>query len=385
MYDIDNIISRIDYRTFYENEFGCQIQSHMPSPFVSDIHGPDIHPSLQIHLDTGIWYDQREDQAGHLCKFVQLKYGHDFPEACKYLLQYAEGKDVIVGRKKYEKPKKIFLSAPLEQCKTVEIAYKYPEWDGFDRCYFGTIRSNLFEIDFYGTQGISDAYYSIYQHVQSVRDYSIQMGMSIAQQFGKPYRPRLAGYSGPVACPILIFDIDVDGDLMEAQKQTFDLFNKLRKVGFKDENMIIYFSGSKGFHIYAENNKLKELGGRNDLPEAIKEVAIRISGHIPKTKTDPGDPKIDASIYKITGLIRIPNSINSKSGLYKIPIHIKELQYWRPKEITFRAQWQRSIIDMITEHIEYKKMNLILKNRYFPVKNKVLMYQPPYRFTDRLY
>lgn len=78
------------------------------------------------------------------------------------------------------------------------------------------------------------------------------------------------------------------------------------------EYMKIYFSGSKGFHLLVPP-EIFGIGPDKELNEKYKFIAQDI-----KTKTLFNT--VDMQMYDRKRLLRLPNSINSKSGLYKVPV-----------------------------------------------------------------
>lgn len=81
----------------------------------------------------------------------------------------------------------------------------------------------------------------------------------------------------------------------------------------------IYFSGSKGFHVFVG---AKVLGIKPC--EKLNLIYKAFVQHIVK-KVEHGE-LIDTKIYDNKRLIRIPNSINGKTGFYKIPVTYEELR-----------------------------------------------------------
>lgn len=110
-----------------------------------------------------------------------------------------------------------------------------------------------------------------------------------------------------------------------------------------DENAIsVYFSGNKGFHVIVERDAMF-LGPSQDLNEKYKKIARYINNNT-------SDKLIDLKVYDKRRLFRIPNSINSKSSLYKISVN---------KDIVLKHSF--SIEDMI-EMASSKKINI--KKKY---------------------
>lgn len=113
-------------------------------------------------------------------------------------------------------------------------------------------------------------------------------------------------------CDYLWFDID-DDNLEDARIRCIDLLARI-EAEFKVTTAVIFFSGSKGFHIGIPS----ELFGaepRPELPRIFKKMAQDVAGDI----------RIDTAIYEKNRLWRLPNSINKRLGLFKIPLSYVEL------------------------------------------------------------
>ena len=81
--------------------------------------------------------------------------------------------------------------------------------------------------------------------------------------------------------------------------------------------MGLYFSGSKGFHIEVSRKVFR--------PEPSP-CMLKLSKRMAIKAVDAGVKTLDTGIYTQGRLWRMPNSINSKKGLYKIPLTFKELR-----------------------------------------------------------
>lgn len=90
----------------------------------------------------------------------------------------------------------------------------------------------------------------------------------------------------------------------------------------KPENMQFYFSGSKGFHLIipAENLGICAMPNLNATYKLLAKKYQEIA------------PSIDTQIYDDRRIFRCPNSINSKTGLFKIQLSYSEL-----KQIDFKT------------------------------------------------
>ncbi|MCP4650468.1 MAG: hypothetical protein GY853_10365 [PVC group bacterium] len=138
----------------------------------------------------------------------------------------------------------------------------------------------------------------------------------------------------PCYCPYLWFDLD-DEDIGQAiVSSSFLIIEIQEKLKITPEQLALYFSGCKGFHIGIPSTSLG-IEPSVDLPKILKRMALEIAGEI----------KIDTAIYEKNRLWRLPNSINAKSGLYKIPLDYDELAQLDSKQIKKMAGEKRELQD----------------------------------------
>lgn len=109
---------------------------------------------------------------------------------------------------------------------------------------------------------------------------------------------------------------DLDGQY--AQSDLSALIDFITQHKCPLSSVQIYYSGSKGFHLEIPFEALSIEADQklNKIYEIItKEIKSIIHG-----------PSVDTNIYDAVRLWRLPNSINSKSGLYKIPLTLEEIE-----------------------------------------------------------
>lgn len=129
----------------------------------------------------------------------------------------------------------------------------------------------------------------------------------------------------------LYIDLDVNNIEENFDKLKRDLALVLRQIKvllkLTDKEIEIYFSGSKGFHIMVDS-KVLGLKPSKNLNEMYKLIATKLKAYtILKC--------VDTRIYDKKRLFRITNTINSKTGLYKVPISynkVKDMTYEDMKE-----------------------------------------------------
>ena len=117
-------------------------------------------------------------------------------------------------------------------------------------------------------------------------------------------------------CPFFA-DIDCK-DLEQARQDTLKACDLLiEHLGLSPGCLDIHFSGAKGFHVVVP---LGVFGNPDydHLLQVWKALARRLA--------QEGVRHIDQGVYDRARVLRLPNSIHSKTGLYKVPLEYKELR-----------------------------------------------------------
>lgn len=157
-----------------------------------------------------------------------------------------------------------------------------------------------------------------------------------------------AGYKGKVRFSFLAFDIDSD-DLNESLNWTRDLIKKLEEEYEVNTNKLrYYFSGSKGFHI--------------EIPSWMIDVEHQPSSQYPyifKAMVQELTEHADLSLYQTIRLYRLNNTINSKTGLYKIELSLDEIKSLPVEEIKELAGKYRFNSAAILEYEKVKNEKLV--------------------------
>jgi len=165
----------------------------------------------------------------------------------------------------------------------------------------------IFEFGYKTSTGFIRNQYGTYQQVKK---WANKIGIDVYRSvFGFPNYD--LKNSGPLwGSPY--FDLDCEDDISRAYQDLMDLIELFEVQGIKPTDLRLYFSGFKGFHIVFDPiaSNLPDTFNKN---KVFKEIAIQVNEYV-SNKT------IDLSIYDSRRIFRIPNSINSKSGLYKIPL-----------------------------------------------------------------
>ena len=120
----------------------------------------------------------------------------------------------------------------------------------------------------------------------------------------------------------LYLDLDIDDIEHNFSKIKQDLALVLRRLKtvfyLSDKDIELYFSGSKGFHILVNHNIFGFEPGR-DINKQYKKVAVEL-------KTYTVNKTVDTKIYDNKRLFRVPNTINHKTGLYKVPVSYEKVK-----------------------------------------------------------
>ena len=151
---------------------------------------------------------------------------------------------------------------------------------------------------------------SIFSHVEYTK--------SLEDDSGNKIYPNgsVTKFEGAYYAKWLWFDVDNE-ELSFARKSTTELVNKLTtKYNIKENDIIVYFSGKKGFHVGVSSKHFGGFEASPDLPYKIKRLVERL--------TD-GIESIDTSIYNPNRFFRLPNSKHNASDYYKIALTVSEL------------------------------------------------------------
>jgi len=152
----------------------------------------------------------------------------------------------------------------------------------------------------------------------------------------------VASYAGEHTSDALIFDFD-GVDLNAVKKSALTFCQYLRaQFDLPLSHVRIAFSGSKGFHVSVPITVFGEVAPRRDFYKVYKGIAEDLAD---------GFEYVDRSIYERRRIMRMANTINSKSGLYKIPLSFGEFEIRTIAEIVEMAHEVREV-----EHLPASEM-----------------------------
>lgn len=131
----------------------------------------------------------------------------------------------------------------------------------------------------------------------------------------------------------IFFDIDSQSNQEKARESALILCELIiKRLQIDIDQIDIFFSGNKGFHITVPCNVFQAFPS-DCLLELYKKMA--------QNAQQQGVKYLDTNVYSQRRLWRFSNSINSKSGLYKIPLYHKELLHMRIDKIKDLAREPR--------------------------------------------
>ncbi len=200
-------------------------------------------------------------------------------------------------------------------------------------------RNNPKDILSLNAEGKTDTYCTYFRFDESFRDYVLK-------------NHTVKDYKGDYIATFLPFDIDND-NLDKAKHNAIKIVECLQlRYGLLNNDIDIYFTGAKGFHIEVSAVVLGGFTPSQDLARIFKELALEISAGY----------EIDPVIYESMRLWRLPNTINSKTGLYKIQLSIQELFTLTIEQIKDLAKNKREITTLLP------KQNQTLTDLYWQIK-----------------
>lgn len=145
------------------------------------------------------------------------------------------------------------------------------------------------------------------------------------------------GYKGQAFADWLPVDIDSQ-NLQEAQDYLNQFVENLELHDIDPNACRFYFSGSKGFHVMIPSAVFNAIPCV-DIHKRFRKVAEKLAFGI----------KVDFSIYDKIRIFRLPNTINAKSGLYKIELYPFQATGTPIADILEMAQQPVDRLDIETE------------------------------------
>lgn len=153
------------------------------------------------------------------------------------------------------------------------------------------------------------------------------------------------GYNGEITFNNIYVDFDCEDNIEDAKEDLihfiqYGLGEWLSEDEFKQ--LGIFFSGGKGFHLAISKKFFTNIRPSLDLNKRVKAFVENVAGIVNEKNIEL--KTIDYKIYNKDRILRLPNTINSKTGLYKIPLSYEELCNYTIDEIKDLAKSKREIV-----------------------------------------
>lgn len=142
----------------------------------------------------------------------------------------------------------------------------------------------------------------------------------------------------------LIFDFD-SKDIELARQDTIEVVNRLAYYGILGEEINIYFSGNKGFHIVLDTNK-------TFTPKQSKVAASKIAN---------GLKSFDSVVYNSNRILRLANTKHPETGLFKTNISVEELKNMPIDQIRELASEEYEVYETNKLYLEEDRYNKLFK------------------------
>ena len=156
----------------------------------------------------------------------------------------------------------------------------------------------------------NDSYISIYEYTEDQKELFNEVGERINKKTGTTYTGK-RGCSGitNVKTNWFVFDFDDEENQENAKKDALELVSKLNKLGISEKDLLITFSGNKGFGVEFKTDKYFN-------PQEVKKICKNLHG----------SGTWDSKVYNSNRIMRLPFTKHQKTGLFKIPLSLEELK-----------------------------------------------------------
>lgn len=218
------------------------------------------------------------------------------------------------------------------------MSLKWPDYKYIEVALGGVNkRNNVVELGrLKNPTGQTDCYRTVFRYPEAFKQHVDNMGT-------------VKGYKGPQAADFFPIDIDDAEDLHKAHETAKKIITHLAENYELDLSALrCYFSGAKGFHILICEAVIDTYPGVK-LSAIFKRMARTLLEGV----------SYDPSIYDATRLFRLANTINSKTGLHKIPLTPAEILHNTTEEIIKMADKPRQV-----EVVNDFNVNSILHDLY---------------------
>lgn len=201
---------------------------------------------------------------------------------------------------------------------------------------------------------------NVFTEINNIRDTIKRIGFD-GDVYQTIYRYESANSDESNFIAPLYFDLDIEDIENNYGKIKIDLMLLVRELctmfNLSESDIEIYFSGSKGFHVIV-SEAIFGFSGSRELNKDLKLIALKL-------KTFTINKTVDTKIYDYKRLFRIVNSINHKTGLYKVPITIDQIRKMNFEQLKEYAKTPKEI------HLKEYKLNEIARDKFIEVIEEI--------------
>ncbi len=188
--------------------------------------------------------------------------------------------------------------------------------------------------------------YQKYEYNNDVELYSSHFTFAKALKEYVDRTGSVKGFNGLHFTDNIIFDFDGKKDGSNIEEVRREVIKFIQFLFYQYDVDIaylkIYFSGSKGFHIYIPIELLGGIEPHRDFSKIVSLFSKRLT---------KGFKFVDPSIYDQFQLIRVPESKHGVTELYKTSLQFSELNNYSVEKIKMLAQSKRNIKEVVTDEI----------------------------------
>lgn len=151
--------------------------------------------------------------------------------------------------------------------------------------------------------------------------------------------PSIAGYTGKVWASRFPIDLDHEDLNIALAVARWLLRFFLDTWGVDPKGIDTYFSGSKGFHLMLDTRVFGGIAPSKSLPLTFSAMRWHLAQKLPEAQRQV----MDLTIKDRVRLLRLPNTIHERSGLFKVILSTDEIRNSSPEEIRKLAETPRPL------------------------------------------
>jgi hypothetical protein len=151
--------------------------------------------------------------------------------------------------------------------------------------------------------------------------------------------PSIAGYTGKVWASHFPIDLDHEDLAISLDVARWFLTFFLDDWHIEPSSIHAYFSGSKGFHLMLDARVFGGIAPSKSLPQTFSAIRWHLAQKLPEARRQV----MDLTIKDRVRLLRLPNTIHERSGLFKVILSMDEIRNASPERIRKLAKTPRPL------------------------------------------